>query len=98
MRRSRRPLVLVTLVTLLVGTLPVAAAPVPGWNLLDGFSLLAWIRDLWEGETVPTNRAGDGDSDPPPALRTIWSEDGSAMDPLGRTVATPNSEGHGIER
>ncbi len=84
-----------TLTVLLVGAVPVAAAPVGIWSLFDRLSPFDWVRALWGGETIPWQRTGDGDLDPSDAPHAVWSEDGSAMDPLGqrRVVIVPQGNG-----
>lgn len=98
MSRRYRLAAIVTLAALLVGAAPAAAAPAGFWSLLDSLAPLDWIRHLW-AETNPWDRpapAGHGIA-PPGAPRQVWAEDGSAMDPLGRTAPMPSNEGSPID-
>ncbi len=88
MTRTPRLLAVATLAALLIGAVPAAAAPVGGWSLFDNFSPVSWFRTLWDADTVPWTRTGDGDSEPAGAPHALWAEEGSTMDPLGRSAAT----------
>lgn len=94
MPRTYRLLAVLTLATL-VGALPAAAASgVP--SLLDSFSPLPWLREIWA--SVP--RAGhvtDSRREPHSWIKALWSETGIGIDPAGQPLAS-GPQGAGTPR
>jgi hypothetical protein len=91
MSRGYRLAAIISLAALLSGAVPASAAPVGGWSLFAAFSPVNWIRTLWDADTVPWTRTGDGDPELAGAPHALWAEEGSTMDPLGRSAATASN-------
>lgn len=95
MSRGYRLAAIISLAALLSGAVPASAAPVGGWSLFGSFSPFDWVRGLWEAETVPWQRTGDGDPEPAGAPHSLWAETGSGIDPSGQPMAVLQPEGVG---
>jgi len=102
MSRGYRLAAIISLAALLGGAVPASAAPVGGWSLFDGFSPLDWVdllltqaRSWIEPSGLRLPEAGNWIA--PSGTQNIWGQEGSTMDPLGRSAATPSDGGTWID-